>query len=1014
MAPTSLPLLTPHHQTTGIRETASGPFVTKTLVLFNNTLVNGNFPAGNGIEPSAAVFDSGRDEMFVANQGSDIVSVVSTLQNKVVATVSGVDYSNWVPGINGMAYDNQTGDIFVVSTSNTVSVISDASDSVSATLVVGQEPVGVVFDSAQDDVFVTNGGSNNVSVISATNNSVVGSIPSGQSPAGIAYVSSVGELFVTNPTTVTVISVINDSVVATLPISTSRGSVVYGEGTGDVFVSNWSANSIIAFSARTHQVLSTVSVPQPEGLAFDANRAELFATSLGPHLYVVSSTNWSIATVNITGDNLAYDANQSEVFVTSLSGILDVFSDSSNMVVDRVPVESLPEAVAFDGSAGELFVANSNAGTVSVISTTTDQEIASVNVGLDPAGLVVDNETGELFVANSGSDNVSIVSIASNTLAGTIGTPRYSDPSALVFDNTSGTVLVAEPGTGTVEVLDPTDLAWSYSIPLGAGSYPIGLAYDGVSGVVFVSEEYANSVEAISGSNYTSLTEIRVGDGPREPAFDPLGDQVFVPNYGSDNVSVISASNFSVVRSIALGNSSEPWGAASAAGGSVFVTDTASGSVSMISGSNDSLIDSIPVGSYPISPAVDSAQAEILVCNLYQGTISFIDTGGTPVTFQETGLPSGTLWGVALNDTSLASISNNLTFTLPNGTYSYVAGDVPGYVASNASGSVGVHGSPVVVVVRFVLQPPARYVVTFTESGLPFGTPWQVSVGMNSNTSNTSIIGFVEPNGSYSFVVAAEAGYIASLPNGSFGIDGFPIFVGISFSVRNESGTPFLYELTLQESGLPSGDEWSARIGSIVSNSTNGTISVLVPNGTYALSVDPPAHYAASFPQSLKIEGYALVVQIGFFVPTYVVIFSESGLPAGLVWSVSAIDVSTRQPFSNHTSGTYLTLSLANGTYSVNSTGPSGYVGSVSAAHFVVQGISPSPLTVIFAVVRPNPAGRTSEFPWLAFGSWLCCVGILVSGAGLGYRRYRISRDRLVAQEWVKEIRERSRETRAR
>src|SRR2546422_3904238 len=65
----------------------TAPYVAYTLVLFNNTLIPGNFLALNGLSPVAVAYDSGKGELFVANQHSDTVSVISDATNTVVATI---------------------------------------------------------------------------------------------------------------------------------------------------------------------------------------------------------------------------------------------------------------------------------------------------------------------------------------------------------------------------------------------------------------------------------------------------------------------------------------------------------------------------------------------------------------------------------------------------------------------------------------------------------------------------------------------------------------------------------------------------------------------------------------------------------------------------------------------------------------------------------------------------------------------------------------------------------------
>src|SRR2546426_5175885 len=132
---------------------STGPFVADTLVLLNNTLVPGNFLAANGVGPRAIAYDSGKGEVFVANQFSGIVSVISDATNAVVAAIPVGS------GPAGVAYDSAKGEVFVTNSgSNTVSVISDATNAVVVSVSVGTSPDGVAYDSGKAEVFVTNSG----------------------------------------------------------------------------------------------------------------------------------------------------------------------------------------------------------------------------------------------------------------------------------------------------------------------------------------------------------------------------------------------------------------------------------------------------------------------------------------------------------------------------------------------------------------------------------------------------------------------------------------------------------------------------------------------------------------------------------------------------------------------------------------------------------------------------------------------------------------------------------------
>ncbi len=118
----------------------------------------------------------------------------------------------------GVAYDSSKGEIFVANSGdNTVSVISDSSNAVNATIPVGLTPDSVAYDSGRGEIFVTNSKSNlydiasyTVSVISDSSDTVVATIPVGNTPQGVSYDSGKSEIFVANSNSGSV-SVINDA-----------------------------------------------------------------------------------------------------------------------------------------------------------------------------------------------------------------------------------------------------------------------------------------------------------------------------------------------------------------------------------------------------------------------------------------------------------------------------------------------------------------------------------------------------------------------------------------------------------------------------------------------------------------------------------------------------------------------------------------------------------------------------------------------------------------------------------
>lgn len=143
------------------------------------------------------------------------------------------------------------------------------------------------------------------------------------------------------------------------------------------------------------------------------------------------------------------------------------------------------------------------------------------------------------------------------------------------------------------------------------------------------------------------------------------------------------------------------------------------------------------------------------------------------VTLTEVGLPTGASWTVILAGQTMSSTGSTLAFTEPNGTYNYTVTSLTGYTATPSSGSLTILGRAVSQTVIFTRSSTrATYTVTFTESGLPSGTNWSVTLNGSIRGSTTSTITFMEPNGTYAWNVTAPSGYTASKSSGSVSVTG--------------------------------------------------------------------------------------------------------------------------------------------------------------------------------------------------------------------------------------------------
>jgi hypothetical protein len=86
-------------------------------------------------------------------------------------------------------------------------------------------------------------------------------------------------------------------------------------------------------------------------------------------------------------------------------------------------------------------------------------------------------------------------------------------------------------------------------------------------------------------------------------------------------------------------------------------------------------------------------------------TTQGIDGSTYTVTFNQTGLKSGTPWSVTLHGNQQSSTGTSIVFSEPNGTHTYIIGNVPQYAPDQSSGSVPVQGEAVSVPVNFKETP---------------------------------------------------------------------------------------------------------------------------------------------------------------------------------------------------------------------------------------------------------------------------------------------------------------------
>ena len=474
-----------------------------------------------------------------------------------------------------------------------------------------------------------------------------------------------------------------------------------------------------------------------------------------------------------------------------------------------------------------------------------------------------------------------------NTLTGAVG--------AMLDQGTysvTGNTFVGTTSTGDSGASQPTGVG-----SIGTASVQVLNAYDSITTVAMNANAFVNTTLSVATLNLTGT--------PGDFANYTFGEPV---TFAESGLPALTGWSVSVAGAIATATSAVS-----------FYLDLANGSYVYSDLSTDP--------SYtPVTPSSNftvSGSATTIPVAFAQVTY--------PLYFQESGLPGGTSWSVFVKESPTLTVfqrtsGNTLGFNEANGTYSYRVANVPGWHLTSGPyvATATIAGGPTTVLLHFA---PFTSAVTFTESNLPLGTSWSVTIGASTIASTTTTLTFQEPNGSYSYTLADVSGW--HLTSGSYtgpiSVTGAP--VGLAFVFGQVT-----YGVVYSESTLPSGLTWSVTFnGTTVSTTTDGLTDTLnfgsFPNGTYSYSIADVSGWhqsSVAYTGTATVNDGSLAVTLVYSQVSYGVSFSESNLPGGLSWSVTFNGVPNSLTTDGHTD-TLNFGAAANGSYSYSIADISGW-----------------------------------------------------------------------------------------
>jgi YVTN family beta-propeller protein len=467
-----------------------------------------------------------RNQAYVANQGSNTVSVVDTATGTVVKTIT----VGTAPTAVAATPDERF--VYVTNSgSGNVMVIDTATNTVKATVKVGSSPQDVAINPAGTRAYVTNAGSGTMSVINTSTNGVVATVKVGSGPTAVAVNPNGRYVYVarSNGTVAVVDTGLFNMVTKTIQVGSSPKDLAVSPATGKLFVANSGSNSVSVINMANNTVTATIGVgSSPTSLAFSPD---------GGVLYAAHSTD-----------------------------TLTRIDTGTNTVLGSTSIDTAPEAgahaVAVRADGRRVYITDTVERTVRVLAVNSAPVVGGVTVGEpNPDGVV----TGSFTVTDADGDALSHTVIRpANGQVDVVATPgptgttynfTYTpDPTARGQVSTDSFTVTVTDGLAntsvgvTVEVAAaPTAVAMT---PIAVGAGPSGAAV--TNGLAYVINYDSNDVTVIDTETNQIVTTLDVGNGPLSVAASETTDRVYVANSRDNTVSVIDATTNTVVDTIEI------------------------------------------------------------------------------------------------------------------------------------------------------------------------------------------------------------------------------------------------------------------------------------------------------------------------------------------------------------------------------------------------------------------------------------------------------------------------------
>ena len=281
---------------------------------------------------------------------------------------------------------------------------------------------------AQVRAYVTNTDCDTVAVIDTVTNTVVATVPVGNGPFGLAITPDGMRAYVANADgTVSVIDTVTNTVIATVPVGGDPFGVAITPDGARVYVANSGSTSVSVIDTGTNTVVDTISVGVFSlGVAITPDGSRVYVTTdeSGPIMVIDTATRMVVSTIPAPGGfkplGVVIAPDGTRAYVEDQSEFLNIIDTASNTLVAHILQSVLHDALTITPDGTRIYASTPTSTTVSVIATSTNAVVNSIPLGNNsPTDSAVTPDGARLYLTHV-QNTASVIDTATNTLVAMI------------------------------------------------------------------------------------------------------------------------------------------------------------------------------------------------------------------------------------------------------------------------------------------------------------------------------------------------------------------------------------------------------------------------------------------------------------------------------------------------------------------------------------------------------------------------------------------------------------------